>query len=322
MGSIDVHTHFIPQTYLDALSARGVTEKEVGFPLQPWDVQERLALMDRHDIEVEMLSLSSPSLRYWKGEEAAKLARKLNDELAAIVADRPDRFGGFATVALPDVDAALDEIAYAFDQLALDGVVLMTNYGGDYLGDPAFAPVMEELNRRKAVVFLHPTETPANAQLTQGFPAPAFEYPADTTRTVASLIDADVMGRCPDLKIILSHGGGTIPFLQDRLELLLPWKWKGDAGEGVRRVREAIGALYYDLAIVGFPAPLSAIAQTHDVTHLLTGYDLPFVPEKSLDPQRRNLAAFDGFSDEDRVRIASGNALTLFPRLATKGSEQ
>ena len=86
----------------------------------------------------------------------------------------------------------------------------------------------------------------------------------------------------------------------------------------MRRVREAIGALYYDLAIVGFPAPLSAIAQTHDVAHLLTGYDLPFVPEKSLDPQRKNMAAFDGFSDEDRARIASGNSLALFPRLAAR----
>ena len=321
MGSIDVHTHFIPSTYLDALSALGVTEKEVGFPLQPWNVQERLALMGRHDIDTEMLSLSSPSLRYWQGKEAAGLARKLNDELAAIVADRPDRFGGFATLALPDVDAALEEIAYAFDQLALDGVVLMTNYGGKYLGDPAFAPVMEELNRQGAVVFVHPTETPTNDQLTQGFPAPAFEYPADTTRTVASLIDADLMARCPDLRFILSHGGGTIPFMQDRLELLLPWKWKGDAEDGARRVRDAIGAFYYDLAIVGFPAPLSAISLTHHVKRLLTGYDLPFVPEKSLDPQRRNLAAFDGFSDEDRTRIASSNALELFPRLATSSEK-
>ena len=316
MGSVDVHTHFIPATYLDALSALGVNEKEIGFPLQAWNAQERLALMDRHDIDTEMLSLSSPSSRYWQGKEAAKLVHKLNDELAAIVAERPDRFGGFATLALPDVDAALDEIAYAFDQLALDGVVLMTNYGGRYLGDPAFAPVMEELNRRRAVVFVHPTETPANDQLTQGFPAPAFEYPADTTRTVASLIDSDVVAHCPNLRFIVSHGGGTIPFMEDRLELLLPWKWKGDAEEGARRVRDAIGALYYDLALVGFPAALAAISLTHDVGHLLTGYDLPFVPEKSLNPQRKNLAEFGGFSDEDRTRIASGNALTLFPRLA------
>ncbi|WP_181408143.1 amidohydrolase family protein [Pararhizobium mangrovi] len=316
MGSIDVHTHFIPQTYLNALADIGVTEKQVGFPLQPWDIDARLAVMDRQGIDTEVISLSSPSMRFWHGDDARMLTRKLNEELAAIVRDRPARFGGFATLPLPDVDGALAEIGYAFDELGLDGAVLMTNYGGTYLGNAKFAPVLDELNRRGAVLFVHPTEPPESEILTQGFPAPAFEYPADTTRTVASLIDGDTAKRCPGLKIIVSHGGGTIPFLKDRLELLLPWKWDGDPQDGAERVTSTLDSLYYDLAIVGFPASLAAIEKTHDVSRLLTGYDLPFVPEKALEAGRKNIEAFGGFSDDDRTKISFANAQTLFPRLA------
>lgn len=316
MGSIDVHTHFIPKTYLDALSARGIGEKEVGFPMEAWDMQARLDLMGRQDIDVEVLSLSSPGVRYWHGQDAAGLTRRLNDELARIVADHPGKFGGFATLPLPDVDAALAEIAYAFDQLGLDGAVLMTNYEGRYLGAPEFAPVLDELNRRGAVLFVHPTEGPANDLLTQGYPAPAFEYPADTTRMIVSLIDTDVVARCPDLKIIASHGGGTVPFLQTRLSMILPWKRNEDPAEGAKRVNHAIDSLYYDTAIVQFPAALAAIKLTHDASRLLTGYDLPFFPEKALPVERQNFAAFDGFSEAQRERIRSGTALDLFPRLA------
>lgn len=319
LGTIDVHTHFIPESYLGALSALGIGAKEIGYPMEKWDVGARLELMDRQDIDTEMLSLSSPGVRYWHGRDAATLTRRLNDELAAIVRDRPARFGGFATLPLPDVDAALEEIGYAFDTLGLDGVVLMTNYDGRYVGHPDFAPVLDELDRRKAVLFIHPTEGPSNGILTQGYPAPAFEYPAETTRTVVSLIDTDVVARCPDLKIIVSHGGGTLPFLQPRLAMILPWKRNEDPDAGAKRVNGAIDSLFYDTAIVSFPASLAAIKLTHDTSRILTGYDLPFFPEKGLPIERRNLAAFDGFDDGERDRIRRGNALELFPRLADRG---
>jgi predicted TIM-barrel fold metal-dependent hydrolase len=315
MGSIDVHTHFVPQTFLDELLGVGITPPQIGYPPKGWDASQRLALMERHDIDAEMLSLSAPGLRFWRGDKARTLARELNEDLAEIVRDNPQRFGGFATLPLPDVDAALDEIEHALDQLHLDGVVLMTNYDGEYVGNPRFAPVLDELNRRKAVMFVHPTEGPANDSLTQGYPAPAFEFPAETTRMVVSLIDGDVVARCPDLKIIASHGGGTIPLLQDRLALILPWKRNEDQEEGAKRVNAAINSLYFDTAIVSFPAPLAAIKLTHDTSRLLTGYDLPFFPEKGLDLVRKNFASFAGFTDEDKAMIHSGNAQKLFPRL-------
>ena len=316
MGSIDVHTHFIPDSYLKALDAIGVTTKDIGFPMPRWDVGERLELMDRNDIQTEVLSLSSPAVRYWHGREAADVARMLNEELAGIVRERPTRFGGFAILPLPDVDAALAAIAHGLDELRLDGVAVMTNYDGVYLGDPRFAPVLDELNRRGAVVFVHPTEGPSNDILVQGYPAPAFEYPAETTRMIVSLIDSDTMARCPDVKIICSHGGGTVPFMQPRLAVLLPWKKHEDKEAGAKRVNDAIGALYYDTAIVSYPASLAAIRQTHDVGKLLTGYDLPFFPGDRIPIARDNLAAFEGYSAAEREAITAGNALKLLPRLA------
>ena len=316
MGSIDVHTHFIPDTYLKALDERGITAKEIGFPMARWDAKARLDLMDRNDIQTEVLSLSSPGLRFWQGDAAARLCRVLNDELAGIVRDRPSRFGGFATLPLPDIDAALEEIAYAFDVLGMDGVVVMTNYDGLYLGNPAFTPVLDELNRRKAVVFVHPTEGPSNDIVVQGYPAPAFEYPAETTRMIVSLIDSDTVARCPDLKIIASHGGGTVPFIQPRLAVLLPWKRHEDPEAGAARVDGAIGALYYDTAIVSYPASLAALKVSHDTSKLLTGYDLPFFPGDKISLARENLAGFEGYSAADREMITAGNALKLLPRLA------
>ena len=315
MSTIDVHTHFIPRSYIDALAGIGVTSKQIGFPMEEWDLQKRLDLMDANDIGVEILSLSSPGLRYWKGQEAAALARKLNDELAGIVRDHPTRFGSLGTLPLPDVNASLREVAHIFDDLHMDGAVVMTNYDGVYLGRPEFAPVLDELNRRGAVLFVHPTEGPANEALVQGYPAPAFEYPAETTRMVVSLIDTDTVARCPDLKIIASHGGGTLPLIQPRLAVLLPWKRKEDPEAGAARVNQAIDALYYDTAIVSYPASLAAIRDTHDVGKLLTGYDLPFFPPKEIGVAAANLAAFQDWSEADRELIRSGNALKIFPSL-------
>ena len=316
MAIIDVYTHFIPSTYLKALEKIGVTSGDIGFPMEPWDVNKRLELMEANDIRTEMLSLSSPGVRYWHGQEAADLSRRLNEELAEIVRSRPARFGALATLPLPHVDAALAEIAHVFDVLGADGVVAMTNYDGVYLGNPRFAPVLDELNRRGAVLFVHPTEAPANDVVTQGYPALAFEYPADTTRMIVSLIDSDTVTRCPDLKIVVSHGGGTVPFLQPRLAALLPWKRHENPAEGAARVNAAIESLYYDTAIVSYPASLAAISLTHHVSRVVTGFDLPFFPPAEVPASIQTLAAFDGYSDAEREMVRSGNALRLFPRLA------
>ena len=139
---------------------------------------------------------------------------------------------------------------------------------------------------------------------------------------IVSLIDADVAARCPGLKIVVSHGGGMVPFIQPRLRVLLPWKWQGDPEQGAARVDRTIDSLYYDLAIVSFPSSLAAIGLTHDASKLVVGYDLPYFPAEQIPVAVANLAAFNGFSDIDRDMIRSGNARRLFPRLGKTNLRQ
>ena len=314
--TIDVHTHPMPDTYLAAVKKKGITEKDIGFPLFPWTVESRLADMDKYGVQAEVLSLSSPGLRFWHGQEAVDLGRQLNDELADIMRAHPTRFGGYATLPLPDVDAALDEIAYGFDVLHMDGVVLMTNYEGHYLGDPLFAPVMDELNRRQAVVFVHPTESPCIERLNFGYPAPMIEYPFDSTRMVISLLDTDTITRCPDIRFIVSHGGGTLPLLAPRIGELFSWKRHLDPVATAKKLKEQIATLYFDLAIVCYPSALAAIKESHDPAKLMMGFDAPFLPADSIGKAKQNFTDFPGFTEEQRGMIDADTARTLFPRLA------
>ncbi len=314
--TVDVHTHFIPQSYIDALARAGVSAAEVGFPLQPWNVQERLEVQAKNGIATEMISLSSPGLRYFPGGQAVRLCHGFNDELAELVRAHPRQFGGLATLPLPDVDASLAEIARAYDELKLDGIILMTNYDGLYPGDPKFAPVLEELDRRGAVVFLHPTEAVGNAHLTFGYPAPMVEYPAETTRTVVNLLDTETITRFPRIRWIVSHGGGTLPLLLDRLEHLFPWKRHLDPQEAAKKVAEQVASIYWDLAIVCYEAPLRAIQAAHPASRLLMAFDLPYYPVDQIAVAKGNLERFRGFSDGEKQAIDFGTAHALFPRVA------
>lgn len=318
-STIDVHTHIISKTYIEALKKAGITEKEIGFPMDPWDAKQRLAEMDQYGVQSQVLSVSSPGLRFWKGKDAADLARALNQELVSLTKEYPTRFGAFATVPLPDVDASLAEIAWCLDEVHMDGVCLMTNYDGKYLGDPAFVRVMDELNRRKAVVFVHPTESVCIDQLNLGYPAPLIEYPFESTRMVVSLLDADTITRCPDIKFIVSHGGGTLPIVTDRMAAIAPMKNHLDKAAGKQlgqKFKEQIASLYYDMAISCFPSNLSAIHLTHDPARLLMGFDQPFIPAAAIGTAKGNMAAFTGFNGLQQTRIDEGTAHEIFPRLS------
>ena len=309
-------THFIPQSYIDALKGVGVSAAEVGFPLEPWDKAQRLEIMEKNGIATEMISLSSPGLRYFPATEAVRLCHGFNDELAELVHAHPKQSGGLATLPLPDVDASLAEIARAYDELGLDGIVLMTNYDGLYPGDPKFAPVLEELDRRAAVVFLHPTETVGNAHLTFGYPAPMVEYPAETTRTVVNLLDTETITHYPKIRWIVSHAGGTLPLLMNRLEKIFPWKRHPDKEEAAKKVAAQVASIYWDMAIVCYEAPLLAIQASHPADKLLMAFDLPYYPVDQIAAAKENLAKFKGFSEAEKTAIDSGTAHALFPRVA------
>ncbi len=314
---VDVHSHFLPAEYLAAMQRAGVTDVD-GFPLPSWNVEAHLEAMDRYGVAMSLLSISSPGLRFVQGETARRLARSVNQTARGIIDEHPQRFGAFALLPLPDVDGALAEIQYALDVLKLDGVGLYSNYDGVYLGTPQFRKVFEELNQRRAVVFIHPTQPPGFSRLSVELPAPAIEFPFDSTRMVASLIGSGTLGRCPDLRVIVPHGGGTIPFLAPRMAHFVGMTPHQPAGTGLKEMMAHIQSLFFDLAAATHPGALQALCALVPPTQLLSGFDFPFMPAPSMGSAIAEMNTTKLFSAQDRTAIASGNAFGLLPRLAVR----
>lgn len=266
---IDVHAHYLPDFYREALRENGHDQPD-GFPYIPeWSAVDHLAFMDRLGIERSLLSVSSPGVRF--GE--VDLARAVNEAGRRAVVDQPDRFGLLASLPLPDVDAAIAEIAYCYDQLDVDGFVLVTNVGGTYVSDASFAPVFAELNRRRARVLLHPT-SPACWECTSlGRPRPMVEFLFDTTRTVIDLVLNGTLATNPDLELIVPHGGAVLPLLADRVSafgaLLAP----------EIDVLGTLSRLHFDLAGHAVPRALDVLLTLTTADHLHYGSDWPFTPE-------------------------------------------
>ncbi|MGH8973929.1 MAG: amidohydrolase family protein, partial [Acidimicrobiia bacterium] len=216
-GRLDVHHHVLPPAYVDALSATGVGARSgIGFP--DWRLADSLAVMDRHGIAAAALSVSTPGVAL--ADEAAnrRLARRCNEWAADAVREHPGRFGAFASLPLPDVDGSLAEVAHALDDLGLDGVVLLASHQGRYLGDAAFEPLMAELDRRRAVAFIHPTTPPGAPPAGVDVPVFAVEFVADTTRAVANLIFSGTLERYPGISFVVAHAGGFAPYIAARLQ--------------------------------------------------------------------------------------------------------
>ncbi len=312
---IDVHAHFLPECYTRALDKAGLKTLDGGFPIPAWSAEAALAMMGRQDIETAMISLSSPSTHFLPLDEKPRLVREVNDAGSALVRDSPGRFGFFASLPLPDVDGAMKEIGYAFDMLGVDGVVLETNIVGEYLGSPRFASVFAELNRRKAVVFLHPTSPACFDALALGRPAPLLEFPLDTTRTIVDLLYSRTLKACPDLKIIVPHGGAALPALVARIAAFanLPIIEPRPASE--QEVFETLACLYYDIALSAHPIPLAALRRLAPITQILFGSDWPFTPEMGVARNIGQLSASTELSESDIRAIARENAERILPRL-------
>jgi predicted TIM-barrel fold metal-dependent hydrolase len=316
-GRIDTHAHYIPASYRAALADAGVATVDGGIPLPPWSAGDHVAMMDRHRIAISVLSLSSPGVQILEAGQAARLARAVNEEGAAIGAAHPGRFGLFISLPLPDVAASLEEIRYGFDTLNADGVVMMTNIQGRYLGDPAFLPVFEALGRRGAVVYLHPTSPCGLGLASLGMPGPVIEFPFDTVRAAVSLVYSGRLKHCPNLKLLLSHAGGALPILVSRIAAMsaLPLIKPRPEGGG-EEVRAQFARIYYDLALSANPVAFNALREITTLDHITFGTDYPFSGNLGLD---LNIESFDalsaGLSREDKGRIEAANALALLPRL-------
>jgi 6-methylsalicylate decarboxylase len=306
---IDVHFHYLSPEYR-AKMIDAVGGWPDGFPAPQWSAEATLAMMERTGIATGMLSVSSPGVHFGNDAQARLIARSVNEFAARTMGDHRGRFGGFASLPLPDVDGALEEIAYALDTLKLDGVVMLTNFNGVYLGDNRLDPVFDELNRRGAVVFIHPTSPICWQQSALGYPRPMIEFTFDSTRAVVNLIFSGTTTRCPRLRIIVPHAGGTIPFLARRIGMF----GRGLAGTTPINTEEHLRKLYYDLA--GSPGA-NAIAPLLEMTersHILYGSDYVHTPEAIVSAHLAELISSKLLSPEDFQAIGRANALSLFPR--------
>src|SRR6201985_3488302 len=216
--TIDLHHHVIPGFYWEASNEDGNAAGGITPPR--WSLDGAIAYLDEAEIDVAVPSISTPGVPFGDARAARGLARRVNEYLAGITRDRPDRFGAFAAVPLPDVDGSLDAIAHALDVLGLDGVTLLTHAAGRYLGDARFDEIFAELQRRAAVVFVHPSASPDPIAHTLELPDSLLDYPADTARAIAKLHYSNTSARTPDVKYVFSHAGGTIPFLAARFAIV------------------------------------------------------------------------------------------------------
>jgi predicted TIM-barrel fold metal-dependent hydrolase len=306
---IDVHHHLSPPTYIAASNA-----SNFGEPLmRSWTPEKSLDDMDKAGVAVAMLSVTTPALNFTFGETARKLARECNDYAARLIADHPGRFGNFALIPLTDVEGSLQEIAYALDTLKADGIGLMTSYGDKWLGDPLFLPVMEELNRRKALVSTHPTTANCCVNLVRTQQPQMIEWGTDTTRTIADIVFSGNAQKFRDIRWIFSHAGGTMPFLIERFvrNPLLDPNAKPTVPDGTLA---ELRRFYYDTAQTSNKGSMSALSAIIPVSQIVFGTDFPY--RTGID-HVRGLRDSGVLTDAQLMDIERGNALKLLPRLSS-----
>ncbi|MDP4593973.1 MAG: amidohydrolase [Beijerinckiaceae bacterium] len=307
---IDTHHHIYPPYYLKKQDERIRATTHVLFAkVQAWSPQQAIETMDANGIAASVVSMSSPGVWFGNDLAARDLSRACNEYAAGMVSDHPGRFGSFAVLPLPDVEGSLREIEYACDVLKADGIALMTNFNDKYPGDEAFAPVLEELNRRKAVVYFHPTAASFVEGAIPGVPGPTIEFPFDTTRAITSLVINGALTRFPDIRFIFSHGGGVLPMVAGRMAGLVRNR-KDLSALFPNGVAQEFKKLCVDVVGVYDRSCYDAVRNLMGTSQLLFGSDFPFwAPETAVDG-----VAGLGLDDAEKSRVERDNALHLFPR--------
>ena len=308
---IDVHSH--------ALLSLGRAAPMSDRYRPQWSPEAALAFMDEHGVTACVLTVpdaaNDPSDR-----DARQTARRVNEALAEIVSRHPERFCALATLPGGDADGCLEEISYALDELGFDGASTSTSVGDDYLGEPVFDPWLQELARRQATLFIHPTVPPAATGSLLGLHPSVVEYMFQTTRMLTNMVITGAARRFSAIRMISTHAGGTLPFLARRIETL---EHTFGVGEGrlelsAAQLREGFASFYYDLTAATTDEQLTALRALVPSSQILMGLDFPFMPADSFAPALRQFAETGLLDDADREAIASANALTLFPRLAER----
>ncbi|KAK3385852.1 hypothetical protein B0H63DRAFT_523168 [Podospora didyma] len=320
LNKIDLHHHFVPDFLAKAIHDAGGDPS--GWATPKWSPSSSRMIMKHLGVQTSILSVTAPGPMITKDPaEQAALVRRLNEYAAELRDEDHSAFGFFAT--LPDItntSAALAEIAYALDTLKADGVTLFTRYGdgATYLGNPALEPVWKELDRRAVTVFVHPT-TPVDKNLVNPYMlGPMIDYPHETTRTAMDMITSGTLKKFPNVKVILSHAGGTLPYLISRLatplrkvtDVIANW----NVGTTHDDALQAFRSFYYDTALSSSPHVLQLLLDSVPHDHIVFGSDFPYAPAPAYPTFLEDLEAFD-FTPAMRNKLNFENAQVLISRL-------
>jgi 6-methylsalicylate decarboxylase len=314
---IDMHHHFLPQHYMAEEHER--THAEHGnSAMLSWTADKAIDAMDKAGVDFAVGSISTPGVWYGDVALGRRLSREWNEAAAKTVRDHPTRFGFFAPVPLPDTEGSLKEMNYALGTLNADGINFLSNYDGKWLGDPAYTPVMEELNRRKSLVYVHPTFSPCcTNNMVTGLVAPILEFPYDTTRTIVSLVTSGTTTRFPDIRWIFSHGGGALVGVYGRIAGLgnvpsLKAKFPDGMPAELRK-------LNYDTASLSPVSTLPALLKIVPASQVLLGSDYPLAGPPPTDVMiTRAVEEFEAMKPSAALRqaVERDNAIRLIPRIA------
>jgi predicted TIM-barrel fold metal-dependent hydrolase len=310
---IDFHFHLIPPFYRDAVYASGGGPAIGRYP--DWSPEQALEQMDKNGIAVALTSLAQPGVQFGDKEKAHALARRCNDYAAELGARWPQRFGAFAVVPLWDMQRAIAEIVHSLDTLKLQGVCLFASYGEKFLGDPLFDPVLEALNDRDAVVFVHPALHPSSKALDLPWPGFMMEYPFDTTRAAVNLVFSGALERFPRIRFVLAHAGGVLPFFAWRLSVapMIDARLRQDSPE---RIVAGFRRFWYDIALSPAPATMVSLASIAAPERIVFGSDWPFANARVIAEALRTYEADAAIAPAQRNAIDRGNAVALFPQFA------
>jgi len=311
--TVDTHHHILPNFFWQETDNAHAPVGGLA-PLR-WSKEGSLSFMDDAGIDVAVTSLSTPGVHTGDSAKARTLARRCNEFAAELVQARPDRFSSFACIPLPDIDASLEELSYALDVLGLDGVVAFTNSNGVYLGDTVLEPVFEELERRKAVVFVHPNPSPDVVAHSLGLPDNLLDFPTDTNRAVAQMHYTNRFARTPHVKYIFSHAGGSIPYLAarfaiiDEMDFIAGAEERGSADDMFRR-------MHWDTALAASDPVFRMLRDVVGIDQVLYGTDFPYLRRDLAVRSKQQILQSSTVNAAEQSAVLGGNASRLLPRSA------
>jgi predicted TIM-barrel fold metal-dependent hydrolase len=309
--TIDTHHHILPDFFWE--ETENANAPVGGLAPLRWSREASISFMDDAGIDIAVVSLSTPGVHTGNNAKARALARRCNEFSAELIHARPDRFGGFACLPLPDVDASLEELAYAIDVLKFDGFVLFTNSNGIYLGDSLLEPVFEELERREAVVYVHPNPSPDAVAHTLGLPDNLLDFPTDTNRAVAQMHYTNRFARTPNVKYIFSHAGGSTPYLAARFAIIDEMGFIA-GGEQRGAAADMFHRTYWDTALSASDHVLSMLRDVAGIDQVLFGTDFPYLRRDLAVGSKQKLLQSSELNDSEKHSIFGGNASRLFQR--------